>query len=63
MEQVLGSKRVMQQSIFADQTAAMPEPDVIPTAGTSRTSQLLAYGLPGAALLIALIALAVAILK
>jgi hypothetical protein len=54
---------VMQQSIFADQTTAMSEPDVINPAAMSRASLLLRYGLPGAALLIALIALAVAILK
>jgi SpoVK/Ycf46/Vps4 family AAA+-type ATPase len=63
MEQVLASKRVMQQSIFANQATGMSEPDVINPAAMSRASQLLAYGLPGVALLIALIALAVAILK
>jgi hypothetical protein len=41
----------------------MSEPDLIPFAAMSRASLLLAYGLPGAALLIALIALAGAILK
>ena len=63
IEQVIASKRVMQQSIFAEQTAVMPEPDVITPATVSQASQLLAYGLPGAALLIALIALGVALLK
>ena len=65
IEQVIASKRVMQQSIFADQTFGIPEPepDVITPATISQASLLLAYGLPGAALLIALIALAVAMLK
>jgi SpoVK/Ycf46/Vps4 family AAA+-type ATPase len=61
IKDVIASKRVMQQSLFADQSVATPEADVIPRA--SRASQVLAYGLPGAALLVALIALAVALLK
>jgi SpoVK/Ycf46/Vps4 family AAA+-type ATPase len=63
IEQVMASKRVMQQSIFADQTVGMPEPEVTAPATMSRASLLLAYGLSGAALLIALIALGVAMLK
>jgi SpoVK/Ycf46/Vps4 family AAA+-type ATPase len=63
IEQVIASKRVMQQSLFADQTVVMPEPDVITPATMSQASRLLAYGLPGAALMIALIALGVALLK
>jgi SpoVK/Ycf46/Vps4 family AAA+-type ATPase len=63
IEEVLASKRVMQQSIFAGPTAVMPEPDIITPATASQASQLLAYGLPGAALLVALIALGVALLK
>ncbi len=64
IEQVIASKRVMQQSIFADRTAVMPEPAALTPATVSQASKLLlAYGLPGAALLIALIALAVALLK
>lgn len=63
IEQVLAGKRVMQQSIFAEPTVAVPEPDVITPAAASQASQLLAYGLPGAALLVALIALGVALLK
>ena len=59
MEQVMAGKRVMQQSIFTDQTIAMPEPepDVITRADTRKALRLLPYGLSGAALLIALIAL------
>ena len=41
----------------------IPEPDLMTRATLSQASQLLAYGLPAAALLIALIALAVALLK
>ena len=63
IEQVMASKRVMQQSIFAKPTVVMPEPDVTTPASASRASQLLAYGLPGAALLIALIAFGVALLR
>jgi SpoVK/Ycf46/Vps4 family AAA+-type ATPase len=63
IEQVVASKRVMQQSIFAEPTVIVPEPDVITPATASQASQLLAYGLPGAALLVALIALGVALFK
>ena len=63
IEEVVASKRVMQQSIFADPTVAMPEQDVIHPATAWQASQLLAYGLSGAALLVALIALGVALLK
>jgi SpoVK/Ycf46/Vps4 family AAA+-type ATPase len=63
IEQVVASKRVMQQSIFAEPTVIVSEPDVITPATASQASQLLAYGLPGAALLVALIALGVALLK
>ncbi len=63
IEQVVASKRVMQQSIFAEPTVIVTEPDVITPATAWQASQLLAYGLPGAALLIALIALGVALFK
>ncbi len=63
IEQVMASKRVMQQSIFAEAPVAVPEPEVITPATALQTTQLLTYGLPGAALLFALIALAVALLK
>ncbi len=62
IEQVVASKRVMQQSIFAEPAAVTPEQDVT-TAIASQASQLVAYGLPGAALLVALIALGVALLR
>jgi SpoVK/Ycf46/Vps4 family AAA+-type ATPase len=63
IEEVVASKRVMQQSIFAGPTVVTPEQDVITPATASQASQLLAYGLSGAALLVALIALGVALLK
>jgi len=63
IEEVVASKRVMQQSIFAGPTVVTPEQDVITQATASQASQLLAYGLSGAALLVALIALGVALLK
>jgi SpoVK/Ycf46/Vps4 family AAA+-type ATPase len=63
IEEVLASKRVMQQSIFADARVVMPEQDIIDPATASQASQLLTYGLSGAALLVALIALGVALLK
>ena len=63
IEQVVASKRVMQQSIFSEQTIVPSEPDVRTPATVLQASQLLAYGLPGAALLVALIALAVALSK
>lgn len=62
IEQVVASKRVMQQSIFAEPVVAPAEPEVrspLPL----QASQVLAYGVPGAALLVALIALAVALLR
>ncbi|MGI4831208.1 MAG: hypothetical protein ACRYFU_23920, partial [Janthinobacterium lividum] len=63
IEQVLASKRVMQQSIFSEQTLVPSKPDVSTPATALQASQLLAYGVPGAALVVALIALAVALLK
>ena len=63
IEEVVASKRVMQQSIFAGSRVVTPEQDVITPATASQASQLLAYGLSGAALLVALIALGVALLK
>jgi SpoVK/Ycf46/Vps4 family AAA+-type ATPase len=62
IEEVVASKRVMQQSIFAE-PAAMLNPGATTPATALQASPLLAYGLAGAALLVALIALAVALLK
>jgi SpoVK/Ycf46/Vps4 family AAA+-type ATPase len=63
IEQVMASKRVMQQSIFAEPTVVTPERDVNTPATASQASLLLAYGLSGAALLVALIALGVTLLR
>ncbi len=68
--QVVASKRVMQQSIFTPPAVVAPEPEILGPApeeivpvGGLQASPLLAYGLPGAALLVALIALVVALVK
>ena len=63
VEQVLASKRVMRQSIFAEATAAVPEPKAITSATAAQGLRWVQYGLPGAALLVALIALGVALFK
>ena len=63
MEQVMASKRVMQQSIFADSALVKPEPELLPSITGPQVYPLLTYGLPGAALVIALIALVVALLR
>lgn len=63
MEQVMASKRVMQQSIFADKVVVRPEPEVMIPAALAQASQMWMYGLSGGALLVALIALGVALLK
>jgi SpoVK/Ycf46/Vps4 family AAA+-type ATPase len=63
IEEVIASKRAMQQSLFAAPAPLIPEADVIPPATMSRAAQLLTYALPIAALLVALVALAVALLK
>jgi SpoVK/Ycf46/Vps4 family AAA+-type ATPase len=63
MNEVMASKRVMQQSIFADRSVAMPEAEVLESATATRVSQIMAYWLPGAALLVAILALAIALLK
>jgi SpoVK/Ycf46/Vps4 family AAA+-type ATPase len=60
--EVIATKRVMQQSLFDTQPLAVPEPDVTPRATASR-AQAFAYAFSGAALLVALVALAVALLK
>jgi SpoVK/Ycf46/Vps4 family AAA+-type ATPase len=63
IEDVIAAKRIMRQSLFEDETLMLPEAN--PVAGPSAlfTSSLVAYALPGAALLVALIALVVALLK
>jgi SpoVK/Ycf46/Vps4 family AAA+-type ATPase len=57
MEEVISAKRVMQQSVFADEALALP-PDQ-----RSQTTQMLSQILGLAALIVALIALVVAVFK
>jgi len=65
VKEVIASKRVMQQSLFADRTVVAPEAEVVPdiTATASNASLLIRHALPGVALVVALIALVVALLK
>jgi hypothetical protein len=63
MEEVIAAKRVMRQSLFADETRGVPDAKLVSGATPRDTSPLMAYALPCAALLVALIALAVALLK
>jgi hypothetical protein len=62
IEEVIAGKRVMRQSLFAGEPLVLPEANLI-GATTFHASTVVAYALAGAALLIALIALAVALLK
>jgi hypothetical protein len=59
IEDVIAGKRVMRQSLFAGDPRVLPEATLVGGA----TSPLVSYALAGAALLIALIALAVALFK
>jgi hypothetical protein len=63
IEEVIAAKRVMRQSLFAGETPGVPEAKLVGGATACHTSPLVAYALPGASLLVALIALAVALLK
>jgi SpoVK/Ycf46/Vps4 family AAA+-type ATPase len=63
IEDVIAAKRIMRQSLFEDETLALPEGNLVADAGASHAAWLVAYALPGAALLVALIALAVALFK
>ena len=63
IEEVIAGKRVMRQSLFAGDPPGVPEANLVGGATAYHTSPLVAYALPGAALLVALIALAVALLK
>ena len=59
---VIAGKRVMRQSLFAGERLVLPEANLV-GATASHGSPLVAYALAGAALLVALMALAVALLK
>jgi nitrogen-specific signal transduction histidine kinase len=63
MEEVIAAKHVMRQSLFSDETTRVPEVNLVDEETSHHTSALVAYALPGAALLVALIALAVALFK
>jgi hypothetical protein len=63
IEEVIAGKRLMRQSLFASEPVVLPEANLVASAMASHASPLLAYALAGAALLVALIALAVALLK
>ena len=63
VEEVIAAKRVMRQSLFAEETLALPEANLAAGPTVLHSSPLLPYILPGAALLVAIVALAVALLK
>ncbi len=63
IEDVIASKRVMRQSLFAGEPGDASPEALVAAAASSYASPVLAYALAGAALLVALIALAVALLK
>jgi SpoVK/Ycf46/Vps4 family AAA+-type ATPase len=60
---VMAGKRVMRQSLFAGEALVLPEANLVSGVTASHASQLAVYALAGAALLVALMALAVALLK
>jgi hypothetical protein len=64
MQEVVAAKRVMRQSLFVDGISLEPpEAEPVTTKAFSLRPLLVAYGLPGAALLVALVALVVALMK
>jgi SpoVK/Ycf46/Vps4 family AAA+-type ATPase len=63
VDEVIAGKRVMRQSLFAGEALVLPESNLVAGPMASHPSSLVAYGLAGTALLMALIALAVALLK
>jgi SpoVK/Ycf46/Vps4 family AAA+-type ATPase len=63
IEEVIAGKRVMRQSLFAGETPGVSETNLVGGATASHISPLVACALSGTALLVALIALAVALLK
>ena len=63
IEEVIAGKRVMRQSLFTDEPLAPAAANLAGVAAAFHASPLVAYVLAGAALLVALIALAVALLK
>jgi SpoVK/Ycf46/Vps4 family AAA+-type ATPase len=63
IEEVIAAKQVMRQSLFAGETLVLRESNHVAGAMRVVASSLGVYALPGAALLVALIALAVALLR
>ena len=63
VEDVMAGKRVMRQSLFAGNSLVLPQANLAAGTAVSHAPALAAYALGGAALLVALIALAVALLK
>ena len=63
IEEVIAAKRVMRQSLFAGQPRVAPDANFVAGAPWSHAAPILTYALAGAALLVALVALAVALLK
>lgn len=61
IEEVMAAKRVMRQSLFAGEQVVLPKADL--AAAASIASPLVVYAIALAALLVAIIALAVAVLK
>ena len=63
IQEVIAAKQVMRQSLFTGDTLVLPDSNGVAGAPASIASRLVAYALSCAALLVALVALAVALLK
>jgi SpoVK/Ycf46/Vps4 family AAA+-type ATPase len=63
IEEVVAAKRVMRQSLFAGETPSGPTSDFLTIAKVHGNSMFVAYALAGAALLLAIAALIVALVK
>ena len=63
IEEVMAGKRVMRQSLLADDAPVLPETHSVGGATAAHTSLLVANAIAGAALLMAVVALVVALLK
>jgi SpoVK/Ycf46/Vps4 family AAA+-type ATPase len=63
MDDVIAAKRVMRQSLFADEALAMPETNNGPVTGSPRALPNALWALAGSALVVALTALALALFK
>jgi SpoVK/Ycf46/Vps4 family AAA+-type ATPase len=63
IEEVIAGKRVMRQSLFADESLVPRQANLLGGAAASHASPVVIYTLTGAALLLALVALVVALIK